>query len=226
MKKRVENSITAVRALVLLLVAMLPTACTSKSRDAVTELVIGVSQDYRATDVFSHKGFNCLVFQTLVKIDAAGKIQPLLAESLEMGQDGKSYLFHLRKDVVFSDGTPLTARQVKESMLYKQSRKRKRGPSRGAGRRPDATPDQNRPPQGRDDEQINSEYGTFDNQRYNLPDWYSFQSIEVIDDHTLKFHLAAPYTLFLNELATTHMYPVMKADESETVHRLHRHRAL
>jgi peptide/nickel transport system substrate-binding protein len=217
MKKRVTKFMTCVPILVLLLFAMLTAACTSNPRDAVTELVIGVSQDYRATDVFSHKGFNCLVFQTLVKMDAAGKIQPFLAESWEMGQDGKSYLFHLRKDVVFSDGTLLTASQVKESMLYKQSRKRKRGPARGAGRRPDAAPGQNRPPQGRDGEQINSEYSTFDNQRYNLPNWYSFQSIEVIDEHTLKFHLAAPYTLFLNELATTHMYPVMKADESEPV---------
>jgi ABC-type transport system substrate-binding protein len=217
MKNRAKTSITGARALVLLLVTMLLTACTSKPQDAGTELTIGVSQDYRATDVFSHKGFNCLVFQTLVKMDAAGRIQPLLAESWEVGQDGKSYLFHLRKDVVFSDGTPLTASQVKESMLYKQSRKRKRGPARGAGRRPEAPPGQNRPARGQDDEQINREYSTFDNQRYNLPNWYAFQSIEVIDDHTLKFHLAAPYTLFLNELATTHMYPVMKADESEPV---------
>jgi peptide/nickel transport system substrate-binding protein len=217
MKRNVQNSITGAHALVMLLVAMLTMACTSKPQEAGTELTIGVSQDYRATDVFSHKGFNCLVFQTLVKMDAAGKIQPLLAESWEVGQDGTSYLFHLRKDVVFSDGTPLTARQVKESMLYKQSRKRKRGSARGTGKRPDATPGQNRPAKGQDDEQINREYGTFDNQRYNLPNWYAFRSIEVIDDHTLKFNLAAPYTLFLNELATTHMYPVLKADDSEPV---------
>ena len=217
MKKDLKSSITGMRALVLLLVAILPAACASKPQKAGTELVIGVSQDYRATDVFSHKGFNCLVFQTLVKMDAAGRIQPLLAESWDKGRDGKSYLFHLRKDVVFSDGTPLTARQVKASMLYRQSRKRKRGPAHRAGRRPDATPGQHRPAQGKDDEQINREYGTFDNQRYNLPNWYAFQSIEVIDDHTLKFNLAVPYALFLDELATTHMYPVLKADDSEPV---------
>jgi peptide/nickel transport system substrate-binding protein len=217
MKKDVPNSMGCVRALVLLLVAMLPAACTSTPQDGDPELVIGVSQDYRATDVFSHKGFNCLVFQTLVKMDATGKIQPLLAKSWEVGKDGKSYLFHLRKDVVFSDGTPLTAGQVKESMLYKQNRKHKRGSAGGAGRRPDATPGQNRTAQGKDDEQINREYSTFDNRRYNLPDWYAFQSMDVIDNHTLRFNLARPYALFLNELATTHMYPVLKADDSEPV---------
>lgn len=217
MKKHSSNSMAAVRALVLLLVAILPTACTSKPQDAGKELVIGVSQDYRATDVFSHKGFNCLVFQTLVKMDAAGKIQPLLAKSWEKSRDGKSYVFHLRKEALFSDGTPVTAQQVKASMLYKQTRKRKRGPARGGGRGPNAPPGRKPAAQGKDDEQINREYGTFDNQRYNLPNWYAFQSIEVIDDHTLKFNLAAPYTLFLNELATTHMYPVLKADEGEPV---------
>ncbi|MGD9367148.1 MAG: ABC transporter substrate-binding protein [Desulfobacteraceae bacterium] len=217
MKKHISNSRAGVRVLVLLLVAMLPAACTSKPQDAGKELVIGVSQDYRATDVFSHKGFNCLVFQTLVKMDAAGKIQPLLAKSWEKSRDGKSYLFHLRKEALFSDGTPVTAQQVKASMLYKQTRKRKRGPARGAGRRPNTPPGRSAAARGKDDAQINREYGTFDNQRYNLPNWYAFQSIEVIDDHTLKFNLAAPYTLFLNELATTHMYPVLKADDSEPV---------
>jgi peptide/nickel transport system substrate-binding protein len=150
-------------------------------------------------------------------MDATGKIQPLLADSWKKGRDGKSYTFHLRKEALFSDGTPVTAQQVKASMLYKQTRKRKRGPARGGGRKPNAPSGQNSAVQGKDDEQINREYGTFDNQRYNLPNWYAFQSIEVIDDHTLTFNLAAPYTLFLNELATTHMYPVLKADDGEHV---------
>jgi peptide/nickel transport system substrate-binding protein len=68
-----------------------------------------------------------------------------------------------------------------------------------------------------DGEKLNREYGTFDNKRYNLPRWSSFQSIDVIDNHTLRFNLAAPYSLFLHELATTHMYPVLKADTNEPV---------
>ena len=39
----------------------------------------------------------------------------------------------------------------------------------------------------------------------------------MIDDYTLQFNLPQPYTLFLNELATTHTYPVLKVDNSEEV---------
>jgi peptide/nickel transport system substrate-binding protein len=204
-------------AILLTCLLVMPAAYPRTAKDAAGELVIGVSQDYRATDVFSHKGFNCLVFQTLVKLDAAGKIRPLLAKSWEMGKDGKSYLFHLRKEACFSDGTPLTAQQVKEAMLYRQTRKRKRGPARGSGGPPGAPPRKSRPASNQEEENLDRDFSTFDNQRYHLPQWYAFQSIDVLDAHTLRFNLSRPYTLFLNELATTHMYPVLKADDTEAV---------
>lgn len=217
MNKKIAYPMAGVGALLLLMAALLPIACTSKPKDPGRELVIGVGQDYRATDVFSHKGFNCLVFETLVKMDAAGKIQPLLADSWEKGKEGRSYVFHLKKEALFSDGTPVTAIEVKESMLYRQTRKRRRGPAGGRSRGPAARKVEKKAGQSREGENIDREYGTFDNQRYNLPKRHAFQSIEVIDDHTLKFNLAEPYTLFLNELATTHMYPVLKADNGEEV---------
>lgn len=211
--------------------AVLPTlfSCEKKQQIPREELIIGVSQDYRSTDVYSHKGFNCLVFQPLVKTDVTGKITPLLAESWELSEDGKHYLFHLRKDVTFSDGTPLTAYQVKESMFYKKTRGRKRGPERKArgeiqkgaeGKKSLGELQQgskNKKPWDSVAEDINPEYSTFDNERYNLPRWYCFESIDVIDDYTLRFNLPQPYTLFLNELATTHTYPVLKIDDSEEV---------
>lgn len=42
-------------------------------------------------------------------------IQPELATSWELVDDGMSYLFHLRKDATFWDGTPVTANDVKWS---------------------------------------------------------------------------------------------------------------
>ena len=218
----------------LVFVSVLLAACSPSGPKPAAELVIGVGQDYRATDVFSHKGFNCLVFQTLVKLDAKGGLQPLVAESWDVGADGKSYTFHLNKDAVFSDGTPVTARQVKESMFYKQTRQRKRGPSRweggkgeggkeGRGGPPRRDGESGRPSEGAsgrpsdNDEKLNREFGSFDNERYNLPKWSPFQSIDVIDDHTIRFNLDRPYTLFLNELSTTHSYPVLKIDDSEEV---------
>ena len=195
----------------------LAASCQPASEKTVEELVIGVSQDYRATDVFSHKGFNCLIFETLIKIDPGGSFQPLLAESWEISPDGKEYTFHLRKNVRFSDGTPVTAEHVKDSMLFKETQKRKRGPARGEGKRPGAKPVPEGVRPDAEGEKVNREYGTFDNRRYNLPNWYAFQSIDIIDEHTIRFNLARPYTLFLNELSTTHSFPVMKADPTEEV---------
>ena len=40
---------------------------------------------------------------------------PELAESWEVSDDGKTYIFHLRKDATFHDGTPVTAKDVKWS---------------------------------------------------------------------------------------------------------------
>ena len=40
---------------------------------------------------------------------------PELAESWEISADGKTYIFHLRKDATFHDGTPVTAKDVKWS---------------------------------------------------------------------------------------------------------------
>src|ERR1700722_4365435 len=42
-------------------------------------------------------------------------VTPELAESWEASEDGKTYIFHLRKDATFHDGTPVTAKDVKWS---------------------------------------------------------------------------------------------------------------
>lgn len=43
------------------------------------------------------------------------RIVPWLAKSWEISDDARSYTFHLRDDVTFSDGTPLTADIVKRN---------------------------------------------------------------------------------------------------------------
>ena len=53
------------------------------------------------------------VVETLVRIDKEGKLQPLLATSWEVSDDGLTVTFHLRKGVKFHDGTPFNAKAVK-----------------------------------------------------------------------------------------------------------------
>ncbi len=54
-----------------------------------------------------------MVYEPLVKYGPGGKIIPCLAESWDVSPDGREYVFHLRKGVVFSDGTPFNAAAVK-----------------------------------------------------------------------------------------------------------------
>jgi peptide/nickel transport system substrate-binding protein len=62
------------------------------------------------------------VYEGLVKIDqATGEIAPLLAESWDVSDDGRTYTFTLREDVTFSNGEPFTAEDVKFSIERVQS---------------------------------------------------------------------------------------------------------
>jgi peptide/nickel transport system substrate-binding protein len=57
------------------------------------------------------------IYDQLVRVDNTGTaLEPALAEKWEISPDGLTYTFHLRKDVVFSDGTPLKASDVKFSV--------------------------------------------------------------------------------------------------------------
>ncbi len=53
------------------------------------------------------------IFNGLTRIDKDGAVQPDLATSWDISDDGLSYTFHLKEGVKFSDGTPLSADDVK-----------------------------------------------------------------------------------------------------------------
>lgn len=78
------------------------------------ELIIGYGKDTRAyTDSKWGPGFmvKTLVGERLVELNGE-KIKPSLASSYDIKDGGKTIVFYLRKDVTFSDGTPLTAEAV------------------------------------------------------------------------------------------------------------------
>lgn len=56
------------------------------------------------------------VFETLLTTDADYNIKPMLAESYDQSEDGKTITFHLREGVTFHNGEELTAEDVVASM--------------------------------------------------------------------------------------------------------------
>jgi len=56
-----------------------------------------------------------MVYEPLVKYGEDGMVIPWLAEKWAISLDGKTYTFTLRKDVLFSDGTPFNAEAVKKN---------------------------------------------------------------------------------------------------------------
>ncbi|RZQ64957.1 ABC transporter substrate-binding protein [Amycolatopsis suaedae] len=57
------------------------------------------------------------VYEGLVRLDAEGRVQPLLAQRWTVSQDRTVYDFHLRPGVRFSNGAPFTAEDVRFSLM-------------------------------------------------------------------------------------------------------------
>lgn len=60
---------------------------------------------------FAHR-LDIYVNEPLLAITWQGELRPMLAESVEMLEDGKAYLVRLREGVTWHDGAPFTARDV------------------------------------------------------------------------------------------------------------------
>src|SRR5690606_5207339 len=56
------------------------------------------------------------IFEGLTRIGPDGTVQPQLAESWEISEDGKTYTFKLRTGVKFHDGADFSADDVKFSI--------------------------------------------------------------------------------------------------------------
>lgn len=80
-------------------------------------IVIAVSSDilsmypYRYDETPTNQ-FMLHIYETLVCLDNNSQVQPGLAETWEVAEDGVTYTFHLRKGVKFHDGDEFTAEDV------------------------------------------------------------------------------------------------------------------
>lgn len=110
--------------LILLLTTLLMPADQAFAENVGTSITIGIQSTKTLTlrpfepqerDMLSI--YN-VVYDSLVTIDDDYLPQGSVAESWEESSGGKTWIFHLRSDVRFSDGTPLTAADVVASANY------------------------------------------------------------------------------------------------------------
>lgn len=91
-----------------------PAAPVPADGDAIVSASIGEPSNLipaLATDTASSE-INGRVYNGLLKIDKDLNIVPDLAEKLEISDNGLTFIFHLRRDVRWHDGTPYTSRDA------------------------------------------------------------------------------------------------------------------
>jgi peptide/nickel transport system substrate-binding protein len=102
---------------------VLPMALGASATSAVepTRLITAIPEDPPVmnpaiTSVISAYTTGCPVYSALTNITPANVIEPDLAESWDVSADGRTYTFHLRKGVIWHDGHPFSAADVKFSI--------------------------------------------------------------------------------------------------------------
>ena len=83
------------------------------------EITIGVNRNLvNGQEDFWYAHASLQVWEPLIKYDNEFKLQPGLAESWELSPDGLIWTFHLRRDAVFSNGTPYTSASLVASIEH------------------------------------------------------------------------------------------------------------
>ncbi len=120
--RRLRRLVGAV-LLVILLILVHRVAATSRDLPAGGTAVVAIPSDLQALDPAltcdrsTWRVLSC-VYETLVRPGPEpGQVRPGLATSWEVSADGLRYTMHLRRDVRFHDGRPLTASAVARSLL-------------------------------------------------------------------------------------------------------------
>jgi len=160
-------------------------------REAVLNLPGGEppTLDPALTQDATSAGYIVEIFSGLVTLNPDLEVVPDIAESWEVSEDGTVYTFHLRKDVKFHDGKPVTAHDFKYSI------ERACDPATGSVVA---------------DTYLGDIVGAKDKLR-GLTDEVS--GVRVIDDYTLEITIDAPKAYFLAKLT----YPTAFVVDRENV---------
>lgn len=128
MKALFINNVTSlIRGLVILTQTVANISLASQLPGSVSErqkmktINIGIVGPKKQLDpVQGYNLFDFLViqciYQTIVRINADGNITADLAEKWDISKDGKTYTFHINPNSKFSDGAPVTAKDVGVSL--------------------------------------------------------------------------------------------------------------
>lgn len=88
------------------------------AQERMIKVAVSADPGLDQLDAGAYKGsmtVHAMVYDGLVEYGEKGEIRPALAESWDISEDGKTYTFHLRQGIQFSDGTPFNADAVKFS---------------------------------------------------------------------------------------------------------------
>jgi oligopeptide transport system substrate-binding protein len=129
------------------------------------------------------------IFSGLVALDTSLQLVPDIAESWEISPDGLVYTFHIRPDVKFHDGKPVTANDFKWSIERA------------------ADPDTGSPVA---DTYLGDIIGVKEKLAKEVTE---IRGLKVIDDYTLQFTIDAPKAYFLAKLT----YPTAYVLDRENV---------
>jgi len=115
---RLRSAVAVIAGLTVLLAG-----CTSQPGPTnPTTLTVGVTLEPGTLDLTTSDAASIPqlllynVYETLLKMDSSGAIQPLLAKSYEISADDKTYTFHLDPAATFASGAPVDAAAVVASL--------------------------------------------------------------------------------------------------------------
>ena len=105
-----------------LLAVLAVMAMASLSSAGTQEIVYNLGIDPRTIDPARNHALDgaqvdANIFDGLLRMSYTDKPEPACAESWEVSDDGMTWTFHLRENLKWSDGKPLTAQHFKDGFL-------------------------------------------------------------------------------------------------------------
>ena len=98
--------------------ATTPTGPGQEDRDLITVYTPdGIYNPYLSTDL-NNRTWMSLIYQGLFAADSSYTAHPILCENYWMSDDMQTYVFYIRPEATFSDGSPVTLADVEASLTY------------------------------------------------------------------------------------------------------------